>query len=84
MIYSIILAPLGVLPFILGFAGLAYGSIAIAFAALFLLLAVRVFRVREGEAAKKAARDLFAFSILYLFVLFAALLGEALIMAPGA
>jgi len=31
----------------------------------------------EKAAGAKAARNLFAFSILYLFALFAALLGEA-------
>ncbi len=83
LIYSVILAPLGVAPFALGFAGLAYGATSIAFGAGFLLLALRVFRLRSGDAAKKAARDLFAFSILYLFVLFAALLGEALLTPSG-
>jgi protoheme IX farnesyltransferase len=51
--------------------------------ALFLVLALRVFRVRTGPAAPKAAKELFAFSILYLFVLFAVLLGEALFAASG-
>lgn len=57
--------------------------------ALFLLLAVRVFNSRAGEAGSaeegelyavragdKAARDLFAFSIGYLAALFAALIVE--------
>jgi protoheme IX farnesyltransferase len=39
-------------------------------------LAAQVFRLREGEPANKAAMQLFAFSILYLFLLFAVLLGE--------
>jgi protoheme IX farnesyltransferase len=45
---------------------------------MFLILALRVFRVREGKDAAKAAKELFAFSILYLFILFAVLLGEAM------
>ena len=39
-----------------------------------LHLAWRVYRDRAGEAAASAARKLFAFSLLYVFVLFAALL----------
>jgi len=39
-------------------------------------LAWRVLRCREGEAAVKAAQQLFAFSVLYLFLLFATLLAE--------
>jgi protoheme IX farnesyltransferase len=41
-----------------------------------ILLALRVHARREGEAARKAAMQLFGFSILYLFLLFAVLLVE--------
>ena len=40
------------------------------------LLAIQLFRRREGEEAAKAAGQLFAFSILYLCLLFATLLAE--------
>ncbi len=84
LIYSILLAPLGVVPWIMGFGGAAYGVVSIASGALFLLLAIRVWREREGTQAATAARHLFAFSILYLFVLFATLLGEATLGGFGA
>ena len=45
-------------------------------AAIFLALALAVYRTREGREADSAARQLFAFSILYLFGLFATLLIE--------
>jgi len=41
-----------------------------------LALAVQVFRLRKGEPAMRVAQQLFAFSILYLFLLFATLLAE--------
>ena len=41
-----------------------------------LALAVDVYRLREGIEALRATRKLFAFSILYLFGLFATLLLE--------
>ena len=41
-----------------------------------LHFAVQVYRLREGEPAEKAAKHLFAFSILYLFVLFAVLVAQ--------
>ena len=44
---------------------------------VFLGLAVRVYLTTEGREADTAARQLFWFSILYLYVLFAVLLGEA-------
>jgi protoheme IX farnesyltransferase len=76
LIYSFILVPLGIAPSFLGFAGLAYGLASGALGAMFLLLAFDVWRRREGAAAASAARRLFAFSILYLFLLFAILLIE--------
>jgi len=49
--------------------------------AAMLWLAVDVYRLRQGIAAARALRRLFAFSILYLFVLFAVLLGEVVFHA---
>ena len=47
--------------------------------AIFLALAVKVWRVREGRAADQVARRLFHYSIFYLFLLFALLLGESVV-----
>ncbi len=77
--YALLLAPLGVAPVLTGFGGMIYGAIAGLGGALFVFLALRVLRSRAGEGDKaqdKPARDMFAFSILYLFALFAALLAE--------
>jgi protoheme IX farnesyltransferase len=76
LIYSIVLAPLGMLPFALGFASVLYGMLAAVLGALFLVLAFRVYRQRQGEAAETAAKQLFAFSILYLFLLLAVIVAE--------
>jgi heme o synthase len=70
LIYTLILAPLGVAPWLLGFAGPVYGVIAILSGAAMLALAIRLLTERSDRAAK----HLFAFSILYLFLLFAFLL----------
>ncbi|WP_029354307.1 heme o synthase [Bosea sp. 117] len=77
LIYTLVLTPLGVVPYALGMAGLAYGVVSIASGAIMLALAVEVYRRREGAAADAAAKRLFAFSILYLFLLFAVLLVDA-------
>ena len=71
LVYTLILAPLGVLPWILGYTGPVYGAVATVGGAAFLLLALRLRNEQSGFAASK---QLFAFSILYLFVVFAALL----------
>jgi protoheme IX farnesyltransferase len=70
-LYTLLLAPLGVVPWLLGYTGLIYGVAAIALGAGMLGLALRVRRESTGHTACK---QLFAFSILYLFLLFAMLL----------
>jgi protoheme IX farnesyltransferase len=72
LIYTSLLVPLSFAPLLLGMAGIVYGATAAVMGARFLLLAVRVLHER-GELA---ARRMFRFSILYLFVLFAALIVE--------
>jgi len=72
--YTLILVPLGLSPWLFGYAGLVYGFTALVTGALMLALAWQVFC--ERRPADKASRNLFAFSILYLFLLFAVLLIE--------
>ncbi len=76
LIYALALAPLGVAPWALGFASLAYGVVSIGCGLALVALAAAVFREREGEAARRAARRMFFFSILYLFLLFLVLVVE--------
>jgi protoheme IX farnesyltransferase len=72
MIYSGLLVLASELPWILGFAGAIYGVVVAICGAIFLLLA----RQLNGSIGvdRRAAHRLFVFSIVYLFVLFAALL----------
>lgn len=77
LIYAAFLAPLGILPSILGFAGLAYGAVALLLGAAFLWLSVLVWRDENLEGKNLPAKKLFGFSIFYLFALFATLLLEA-------
>lgn len=79
LIYSLLLAPLGAAPALLGQAGAVYGAASALLGIAFVGLAVAVYRSREGKSAATAARRLFGFSILYLFLLFALLLAEPLI-----
>lgn len=74
LIYTSLLVPLSFAPLVLGTAGIGYGAVAAVMGTGFLLLAVQVLRERGG----RAARLMFRFSILYLFMLFAALIIERL------
>jgi protoheme IX farnesyltransferase len=71
-VYSLLLAPVGVLPWTLGFAGTAYGAASTVLGAIFIW---RAWKVLIGPAQdKRSPRALFSYSILYLFAIFAALL----------
>ncbi len=77
--YSLLLAPLGFAPVLTGLGGPIYAAISALGGAFFVFLAWRVLRSAAGEGVAnedKRARDLFGYSILYLFALFAALLAE--------
>jgi heme o synthase len=90
LLYSLILAPLGASPWLLGYAGPLYGIVAVAGGAAIVALAVRIHRNRAQANEKAAAaggaprqthaasKQMFAFSILYLFLLFAMLLVDRL------
>ncbi len=75
-LYSLLLVPLAVTPSLIGFGGIVYAVASVGLGAVFLYLAWRVRQVTEGREADAAAKRLFGFSILYLFMLFAVLLGE--------
>ncbi len=91
LIYSLILVPVAVLPTFTGLGGMIYAAVSTLSGLVFLVLAWRVFKSRAGDtdgreegralysdkaADNRPARDLFAFSLLYLTGLFAALLLE--------
>jgi protoheme IX farnesyltransferase len=79
LIYSLLLVPLAVTPYFIGLGGMVYAATSVVLGLVFLRLAFKVWRVREGREADQAARQLFGFSILYLFLLFAVILGEHLV-----
>jgi heme o synthase len=71
LLYTLILAPLGVAPWLFGYAGPAYGGAAALLGGVLIALALRVYKEREGH---RASKQLFGYSILYLFLVFAMLL----------
>ena len=76
--YTLILVPVGLAPWLLGYAGALYGiAAALAGAAMFAL----AIRVRGETRGHRASKQMFGFSILYLFLLFAMLLVDR--MASG-
>jgi protoheme IX farnesyltransferase len=74
LIYSVLLVPISLLPWALGFAGAIYAATAVVGGAALVALTFRLHRGRDAE--RRDASRLFVFSIFYLFVLFAALLAD--------
>lgn len=72
LIYSALMAPLGVAPVLFGVGGWIYGLVAAALGGFFLLSAWQVWRAEDGNDGP--AKKLFGYSIFYLFALFGALL----------
>jgi len=71
LLYALPMAATAVAPWAMGLTGAIYGIGAAVLSGLFVLLAIQVGFSRESDPAKmKAERRLFAFSILYLFLVF--------------
>jgi protoheme IX farnesyltransferase len=81
LLYTIVLVAVAAAPWPLGYFDAVYGVTSLVLGAVMLALAVNVYRRREGTLALRATRKLFAFSILYLFALFATLLLEVVARA---
>ena len=75
LIYSTLLLPASFGPILVGIGGGLYAATAAVLDALLLVCAVRVWHAKSDRPAKQ----MFGFSILYLFLLFAALLVEAML-----
>lgn len=80
LIYTLILLPATFAPVLIGLSGAVYGVAAAALGAGFLYHAIRVWR-DDGLAT---ARAMFFFSILYLFLIFAALLVDRAVQMVAA
>ncbi|WP_083549965.1 heme o synthase [Sphingorhabdus lutea] len=72
LLYSIILTPFVIAPWALGYTSYIYGAASIILSAIFLFLAVQIWRNDAiNVEGMKPEKQMFAFSILYLFALFA-------------
>ncbi len=84
MVYTLLLLPLSLAPWWIGFSGPVYGSAAILLGAGFLFSVLRVLRDKQDAAGVSLTNDAparasFRYSIIYLFVLFAALAVDRLV-----
>src|SRR2546421_5189491 len=83
LLYTIVLVAVAAAPWPLGYFDAIYGITSLILGAGMLALAINVYRRRERAESLRATRKLFAFSILYLFALFATLLLEVVVRAAA-
>ncbi len=78
LVYTLLLLPLSMVPWWIGGTGALYGVAAAVLSTLFLLCAIPVVRRRRDgdDDPMKPERRMFKFSILYLFLLFGALVAD--------
>ena len=84
LVYSVLLVPLAATPWFIGGTGPIYGVAALALSLAFLALSIPVaFREKQAEDTMKPEKRLFAFSIVYLFALFAVLVVDRVLAYNG-
>jgi protoheme IX farnesyltransferase len=82
LLYTLPMIAAAVAPWVMGLTGWVYGATSIALNALFLVLALAVLANRATEPKQMGPeKRLFAFSIIYLFGLFAALVVDRWVLA---
>lgn len=85
LLYAVLLLPLSAAPWFIGGTGAVYGVSALVLSTVFLLFAIRVGLRRsapEGDTMKPE-KQLFGYSVLYLFALFAALVADHWLVLGG-
>ena len=87
VIYTVLLVPLTLAPWLVGFSSPAYAAVAAALGAMFLRHALAVLHDAQDEAGRSLTKDApakacFRFSLTYLFTLFAALAADRLVFGP--
>ena len=87
MIYTVVLAPLGLAPWLAGFSSPAYAVVAEVLGAMFLRHALAVLRDEQDATGRSLTKDApakacFRFSLTYLFTIFAAIAVDRLVFGP--
>jgi protoheme IX farnesyltransferase len=77
--YALALAPIGMLPWMLGYTTAIYGLVATGLGIGFIWYSWKVLLMPDSDRTMKPAKALFGFSLVYLFVIFAAYLADSMI-----
>jgi len=78
-IYAIILFPIAISPFFLGYYGLIYLTLATLLSSYYVFISYKLFKEKDAATTKRLATKLFGYSILYLFMIFTSILVDRII-----
>jgi heme o synthase len=79
LIYSIILFPVAITPFVLNYSGIFYLLLSSVLSGYYVIIALQLFKEKKSFKEKKIAKRLFGYSILYLFMIFISILVDKII-----
>ena len=82
--YAVLVSVIGVLPAAVGGASMAFGVVAAVLGIGFVWYAWKVLMMPESDRAMRPAKALFGYSLVYLSVIFAALLADSVLQRLGA
>ena len=74
LLYSVILFPVAILPFIFDYSGEIYLLLAVTLSTYYIFISYQLFKENNLAKEKRLATKLFAYSILYLFMIFTSIL----------
>jgi len=79
LIYSIILFPVAITPFLLNYLGEIYLTISVLLSGYYVFISYQLYKAKKPTKEKKLATKLFGYSIFYLFMIFTSILIDKLI-----
>ena len=74
LLYSILLFPVAIAPYYLEFFGFIYLLFSFPLSAYYIFICFKLYKSKESKNEKTIAKQIFAFSILYLFAIFISIL----------
>ena len=73
-VYSILLFPVAIAPYFLEFLGIIYLLFSLPLSAYYIFICFRLLKIKDEKSEKSISKQIFAFSILYLFAIFISIL----------
>ena len=73
-VYSILLFPVAIAPYFLEFLGIIYLLFSLPLSAYYIFICFKLLKTKDKKSEKNISKQIFAFSILYLFAIFISIL----------